>query len=178
MKEIVILNFSMQIFGSPTVASFSQICSLGDWEADLIWYCCIKTLSNWGVLTHMWIKITLQIYMFTATGIQDRGPNRLTQFLGVLLRPKGFDEALGKSIPSITNGHHWFSFNGHIWFSFNGHLWFLFNGHHWFSFNGHLWFLFNGHLCYSYNGHLFICKIFRKFSSSHLSRNKFLNYEK
>jgi hypothetical protein len=45
--------------------------------------------------------------MFTATGIQDRGPNRLTQFIGVLLRPKGFDEELATpaAVPAIANGH-------------------------------------------------------------------------
>ena len=58
-----------------------------------------------SVLLNLEVEDKVQIYMFTATGIQDRGPNRLTQFVGVLLRPKGFDEALAKTLPAITNGH-------------------------------------------------------------------------
>ena len=59
-----------------------------------------------SVLLNLEVSDKVQIYMFTATGIQDRGPNRLTQFIGLLLRPKGFDDELAKSPPPITNGHH------------------------------------------------------------------------
>ena len=58
-----------------------------------------------SVLLNLEIGDKVQIYMFTATGIQDRGPNRLTQFVGVLLRPKGFDDDRAKSVPPLTNGH-------------------------------------------------------------------------
>jgi hypothetical protein len=45
--------------------------------------------------------------MFTHTGLQDKRSNHLTQFVGVLLRPKGFLEGENDSTPAaITNGHH------------------------------------------------------------------------
>lgn len=58
--------------------------------------CCVKYLNA---------PCSFQIYMFTATGIQDRGPNRLTQFVGMLLRPKDFDDALENKTNAILNGH-------------------------------------------------------------------------
>ena len=40
-----------------------------------------------------------QVYMYTYTGLQDKKSNHLTQFVGLLLRPKNFCEN------AITNGH-------------------------------------------------------------------------
>ncbi len=51
--------------------------------------------------------ITFKFKFLQSFLLQDRGPNRLTQFIGVLLRPKGFDEALSHNLPEITNGHNW-----------------------------------------------------------------------
>ena len=41
-----------------------------------------------------------QVYMYTYTGLQDKRSNHLTQFVGMLLRPKSFCEDY-----AITNGH-------------------------------------------------------------------------
>ena len=48
--------------------------------------------------------------MFTHTGLQDKRSNHLTQFAGVLLRPRDMEELLGQLGTSngetITNGVH------------------------------------------------------------------------